>query len=237
MRGFGGSRLRSEIFDFRNEISGFRSEIPDSGRRRNRMPFEPGGGSDARQKEMPACASAVCRIALFLCCKNSFGPECRRPGFAAARPADSAVRCSSLAAWGLFSADGSGLGAEFIAVLKPGRAAMHFRMPRSAPPAPSVHPFQRLPSTACYGLPQRGDGRLGQRRCPRLRMGIVAVCFRTSQCRAVAYRCGPGGSVVRFQPELRFLRALRPSICRCFSGRKTGFGSVFPPGPCCPPVR
>ncbi len=83
-------------------------------------------------------------------------------------------------------------------------------------PHPPRHSSERLLYSACYGLPHRVVGSLGQRRRSRLCVGFFVLCVGAFERCPVASRCGHGGSVVRLQPFVRFSRALRPSICSCF---------------------
>ncbi len=83
-------------------------------------------------------------------------------------------------------------------------------------PHPPLHSSERLLYSACYGLPHRVVGSLGQRRRSRLCVGFFVLCVGAFERCPVASRCGHGGSVVQLQPFVRLSRALRPSICSCF---------------------
>ena len=83
----------------------------------------------------------------------------------------------------------------------------------SAPSIPAIVPC------ACFGLPPHCDGSLGRHR--RRGHGFVVVASRLGpqQREPDTLQCGQRGSVQRYQPCLRLIRALRPSICRAaFSG-------------------
>ncbi len=64
---------------------------------------------------------------------------------------------------------------------------------------------------ACFGLPPHVDGSLGRHRHRGHGLVVVAFCFRPQQREPDALQCGQRGSVQRYQPLLRSLRALRPA--------------------------
>lgn len=100
------------------------------------------------------------------------------------------------------------------AVRWPQEPALNPSLRRSGPSARAVHSFQRLLHNPCCGLPPLDDGSLDQRRHRGRLLVVVVLCFRQQQRGAHLFQRGqrkPGERVVPFH---RFLRALRPSICR-----------------------
>ncbi len=89
---------------------------------------------------------------------------------------------------------------------------------RSALSAPSI---PAIAIHACYGQPQQCDGSLGGCRHPVVVLGFVLLCRRQQQRGQPSHLRNRGPSAAQCESFGRLLRALRPSICRQHSKRRT----------------
>ena len=76
------------------------------------------------------------------------------------------------------------------------------------------HSFERLLQNACCGLPQLHGGSLDERQCGRPLLGVIVVLDRQLLCGQPPRNCHRNQSGASRLPRTRFLRALRPSICK-----------------------
>ncbi len=97
------------------------------------------------------------------------------------------------------------------------------------------HPFQRLRSTPCYGLPQQFVGSLGGSRHARSRLRFVVLCCRQSQRGLPGLQRQQRVPAEQRQSGSGSFRALRPASARLFfkvKGEKSnvkgsGYGQNF----------
>ena len=97
------------------------------------------------------------------------------------------------------------------------------------------HPFQRLHSTPCYGLPQQFVGSLGGSRHARSRLRFVVLCCRQSQRGLPGLQRQQRVPAEQRQSGSGSFRALRPASARLFfkvKGEKSnvkgsGYGQNF----------